>query len=177
MDEQMQKEWKGAEKQYRDWENSLEGIHYNIKTMVATTVDDEKDKILIAETLQRIPARVRTKIFDGAAFVLMNGLYGIVINGYFNRIISKKDLVELPAIGAVVVTVRQGLIFLNFGEMKKLSKKRKMNIIAHEIAHFVLKHHLKTSVTAKEGINMEKEADDLIVKWGFDRTHKSYKVK
>ena len=169
MDEQMLTGRKQAEKQYSDWENSLEGIHYNIKTMAATTVDDDKDKILIAETLQRIPARARTKIFDEAVFVLMNGLYGIVINGYFNRIISKKDLVELPARDAVVVTVRQGLIFLNFGEMKKLSKKRKMNIIAHEIAHFVLKHHLKTSVRSKEGMKMEKEADDLIVKWGFDR--------
>jgi hypothetical protein len=169
MNEQMLTGRKQAEKQYSDWENSLEEILYNLRTMAATTIADENDKVLIAETLQRIPARVRTKFLGEAVFVLMNGLYGIVINGYFNRTISRKDLVELPARDAVVVTVRQGLIFLNFGEMKKLSKKRKMDIIAHEIAHFVLKHHLKTSVRSKEGMKMEKEADDLIVKWGFDR--------
>lgn len=171
------KEWKKAEQQYKDWENSLEGIHYSMKTMAATNMDDEKDKTLIAETLQKLPARVRNKVLDKAVFVLMNGLYGTVINGYFSRIISKKELVELPAIDAVEVPVRQSLIFLNFSEMKKLSKKRKMNITAHEIAHFVLNHHLKTSVSRKEGIKMEKEADDLIVKWGFSREYKSYKVK
>jgi len=173
----MPKEWKQAEKQFSDWENSLEGIHDNMRTMADTNIDDEKDKVLIAETLLRIPARVRTKVLEGAIFVLMNGLYGIVINGYFSKIISKKELVQLHTRDAVVVPVRQPLIFLNFSEMKNLSKKRKMNITAHEIAHFVLNHHLKPSGSAKEGINMEKEADDLIVKWGFDREYKSYKVR
>lgn len=171
------KEWKKLEKREKDWENSLEGIHYQIKTMADTNVNDEKDKVLIAETLQKIPARTRNKVLDEAVFVLMNGLYGTVINGYFSRIVPKEEFVAVPTSDKLIVPVRQALIFLNFSEMKKLSNKRKMNIIAHEIAHFVLKHHLKRSGRDREGMKKEKEADDLIVKWGFEREYKSYKVK
>ena len=50
--------------------------------------------------------------------------------------------------------------------MKDLSDNLKMNIIAHEIAHFVLGHHLNP-----KGKKSEEEADDLIAKWGFDRCY------
>jgi len=172
-----EKKWKQSEKQFIDWENSIDGICYDMKTMAETNEYDVKDMALIAETLQRIPAKVRNKILGEAVFVFMNGLYGTVINGFFRKTISKKELVELPTRDAVEVTIRQPLIFLNFGLMKKLSKKRKMNTTAHEIAHFVLKHHLKPSLKINEWMTHEKEADDLIVKWGFEREYKSYKVK
>ena len=167
-------DWKKDEQQYKDWENSLEGIHYNIITMASTNMNDDKDKILIAETLQKLPAKVRNKVLDGAVFVLMNGLYGTVINGCFSKIISKKELVEISKTNKTLVQFRQPLIFINFSEMKKLSKKRKMNIISHEIAHFILNHHLKICSRRKDGMKLEKEADDLIVKWGFKREYKSY---
>jgi Zn-dependent peptidase ImmA (M78 family) len=105
----------------------------------------------------------------------MNGLYGTVINAYFSKIISKKELVEISKKNIKLVQFWQPLIFINFSEMKKLSKKRKMNIVAHEIAHFILNHHLKNCSKMKDGMRLEKEADDLIVKWGFKREYKSYK--
>jgi hypothetical protein len=58
-------EWKKTEQYYKDWENSLEGIHYKVITMAATNMNDDKDKMLIAETLQKLPAKVRNKVLEG----------------------------------------------------------------------------------------------------------------
>ena len=171
-------EWKKkAEQQYKNWENSIDGICYNMVIMPEASVNDEGDMVLIAETFQKIPARARDIVLEEAVFVLMNGLYGSVSNGFFRKNVSKKEHVELMTKETTIVTVRQPLIFLNFGLMKKFSKKRKMGIIAHEIAHVLLKHHFETSKSPKEGMKREQEADDLIVKWGFDRSYKSYKVR
>lgn len=44
------------------------------------------------------------------------------------------------------------------------------NIIAHEIAHALLNHTLGAE------INQEKEADDLIEKWGFKRVYREQEI-
>ncbi|GAI62428.1 unnamed protein product, partial [marine sediment metagenome] len=38
---------------------------------------------------------------------------------------------------------------------------------AHEIAHFSLEHHKTHPKNLNEYLKHEKEADDLIVEWGF----------
>lgn len=60
------------------------------------------------------------------------------------------------------------VIILNFSEMEKdrLSESRMMDTIAHEIAHFVLGHLIAG------GAEQEREADNLIEKWGFRRAYK-----
>jgi len=172
-----EKEWLKGKQQVEDWSNSIYGICDDIKTMGEASEGDIRDKTLVAETLQKIPEKIREKVLDEVVFVLMNSLYGEVINGLFSKDITKKELIETPS-GTFIVDVRQPLIFLNFGMMKRLSKKRKMNIIAHEIAHFILHHHLDDNAEIKNGIVLhEKEADDLIIKWGFEREYKTYKIK
>ena len=56
--------------------------------------------------------------------------------------------------------------------MDKELESRKMDVIAHEIAHFVLGHHKLENCSNPKN---EKEADDLIEKWGFKRVYKEYK--
>ena len=47
-----------------------------------------------------------------------------------------------------------------------MDEEDKKSIVAHEVAHFILGHH-KTG----GGPEKEREADDLIEKWGFKRAY------
>ncbi|MDR4497732.1 MAG: ImmA/IrrE family metallo-endopeptidase [Candidatus Scalindua sp.] len=58
-------------------------------------------------------------------------------------------------------------IILNF---KKYPKERKMDVVAHEIAHFILGHHRKKKINM--GV-MEREADDLVESWRDKRAIKT----
>jgi len=52
--------------------------------------------------------------------------------------------------------------------MGRVSDSRKMDKIAHEIAHHVLRHE-----SSYGNQDQEKEADDLIQTWGFRRAYYS----
>lgn len=46
-------------RKHEDWEDSVEGIDYELKTWGDATSDDEEDKIIIINTLRRLPKKVR----------------------------------------------------------------------------------------------------------------------
>jgi Zn-dependent peptidase ImmA (M78 family) len=70
--------------------------------------------------------------------------------------------------GLLNMDISLPLIILNFAAMEGKSEREKMAIIAHEIAHYVLGHHKPSCSVADKA---EKEADDLIEKWGFPATY------
>jgi predicted metal-dependent hydrolase len=57
-----------------------------------------------------------------------------------------------------------GEIFLDSKKLLNFSEEVAMAIIAHEFAHFHLKHYSKQH----EGLEQEYEADDQARKWGFN---------
>ena len=150
-------EWEKSGADFIKWENSLEGIHYNLFTIGEAWEEDEYHKILIAKTLQKLPKDVRDKVLDEVIFVICSG-YGTVHELFF-RIDSK------------VKEIRRPLIILNFALMRKEGKNESdmMDTVAHETAHFMLGHtHLHND---PEG---ERKADDLAESWGFKRAYKDY---
>ena len=141
-----------------EWLNSLEDIQYYLELIGNRYSDKEDYSLLISETLLRIPLEKRAEVIVNSIFISDED-YGCVFNLYIKNPKRNKK-------------VKQPIILLNFAAMEKESRPFKMDVIAHEIAHFIKGHHNKHPNNNDEYIKQEKEADDLIEKWGFNRTNK-----
>ena len=159
------------EREYKKWENSLDGVLYNLSTWGDATWDDDINKVIIAKTLQRLPKRIRKKVLNEVAFMIMT-VCGTLVKFRFNKIVKKEEFREI--VGDYSVAVEQVVIFLNFS--KKHSEKYHMDTVAHEVAHFILGDYSGNLPVPKrpKGYNQERAADDLTEKWGFRRAYKSY---
>jgi hypothetical protein len=128
--------------------------------------DDLLNKRLIAETLIRTPVFVREKVLEEVTFILMHGAYGFTAHLLFSDLKNKNQLKRRLADDLVRVTIAVPFILLNFAIMKEMDEEDKKSIVAHEAAHFILGHH-----ETGGGSEKEREADDLIEKWGFKRAY------
>jgi hypothetical protein len=147
-----------------EYENSFEGVFNNFK-FFGDTAEDEKRKRIVVETLLKIPYKVRKKTIEEVLFISMSTA-GVTFKFEGSVNLRKKDFKQKGNIYHGRIELH--FIILNF---RKCRKDRKMDVTAHEIAHFILGHHLKKNIN--RGIT-EKEAEDLAVKWGFKRGYKDY---
>ena len=156
-------------KEYDEWMNSTEGVLYSLDTMCSRTVEDDIDRTTIAKTLLKLPKKVKQKVLNEVCFMFTRAS-GTVENLSLSKTFKKNEL-KFKSIGLdqdiTPVTLEQPVIVLNFSEMKK---GRELDIIAHEIAHFILGHH-----KSQNNPSNEREADDLTEEWGFKRAYKDYK--
>jgi len=174
-DKKFSNQWRDYEK----WCNSIEGILYHLSVVGDVTILDEENKYLIAKTLQKLPKNVREKVLDEVTFIIAHGVHGTIFDLYLNSFICRKlsnladenGLIQLDRIEDV--DLKRTFILLNFTAMEKEPNPVKMSTIAHEIAHFILGHHKVDLAKRKSHEESEKEADDLIEKWGFKKTYKS----
>ncbi|MHC4138820.1 MAG: ImmA/IrrE family metallo-endopeptidase [Planctomycetota bacterium] len=148
-----------------EYENSVTGVFDNLK-FFGDTVEDEKRKLIVVETLLRLPYKVRKKTIDEVLFISMSTA-GVTFKFEGSVNLRKKDFEQKGNIYQGRIELH--FIILNF---RRCRKDRKMDVTAHEIAHFILGHHLKKNIN--RGI-IEKEAEDLAEKWGFKRGYKDYK--
>lgn len=157
--------------------NSMEGILDRLGTLGDATKLDDRDKIVIAETLQKLPKRARDKILDEVLFIIMRAV-GTATKLVLPYRIDEEDI-EKKRIGRTGIggCIEQPIIILDFAKMKRPPKSfegdhelYKRSCVAHEMAHFMLGHH-NLSYDPKK----ERKADDLTEKWGFKRAYKSYK--
>jgi hypothetical protein len=132
--------------------HGLEATMYDMAVFGDETTDDQKDVVLIAETLLRLPEKARERVLEKAIFIITDGINGTVFDLHFVRHITK-----------------QSIILLNFANMRRYSKTKKMTVIAHEAAHFILEHRGHEGMDVDPSTNYEKLADDLAEKWGFER--------
>jgi len=137
---------KESEKE-ENWDDSMDGVLYSLRTF--GTAGNDETTLLVAATLLIVPKKIREKILDDVIFIYTNDTAG----GVAFRIPKMKE--------------EQSVILLNFRGIS--SKERKMDIIAHEIAHIILGH----DSTEFRG-PAEKAADDLSEKWGFTGVYKDY---
>ena len=125
-----------------------------------------KNMVLIAKTLLKLPEEVREGVLNSVLFVVFD-TWGTV--GFLSLPVPPKcKIIEKP------------YIMINFDSMKKKSESKKMDVIAHEIAHFWLGHHeldlnfwLEHHKTDVKSSNIENDADNLIEEWGFNRAYKN----
>lgn len=150
-----------------EYENSIDGIAENINIEGSYV---EEDRRIIAETLLKLPHKDRINTLEEVVFVYMEDLYGLA-TGFVHTIRVKKDVFEQLR-EDYITQVEKPLIILNFN--RKIARSKKIEIIAHEIAHFILGHYRFINHSR---LDKEEEADDLIEKWGFKRRNRHKNVK
>jgi hypothetical protein len=126
--------------QYEQWENSLEGVHYQLNLMLRNP-DLEG---CIVRTVLRLPAEVR-------AFV-----YGEC------KILDAGNAVAGHVMPTSWVEGSSWLIILDGNLTVTLEDEDAQSIVAHEISHAWLKH----SIFAVD-LSCEKEAAEQTAAWGF----------
>src|SRR3989338_2726991 len=114
-----------------------------------TTKLEKRSAVLIAKTLSKLPPKIARKVEDKATFVL-----------------KVEDRYDLSPSIIGYPSSSEPTIFLDFVSSKE-SNSCKMANLAHEIAHFVLKHFSDKRKNAEEA--RQREAEDLCKKWGFER--------
>jgi hypothetical protein len=155
-----------------EYENSLEGVLSHLRILGEAATGDKNNKGLIAETLLKLPYKVRRKALDEVIFVVVTA-QGLTAKASFPMKLMKGDFQQKEE--AYHTIIEHPLIVLNF--KKRMSKSRKMDTIAHEIAHFILGHHHKVrNQTNQRKITNERKADDQAEKWGFERCYEDYNL-
>jgi len=150
-------------------ENSLEGILPHLRIWGEAATEDKTNKGIIAETLLKLPYKVRMETLSEVVFVIVTA-HGLTTKATFPIVLSKGDIKQKG--DTYQTTIEHPLIVLNF--KTRMSKSRKMDTIAHEIAHFKLGHHKVRNLTNQRKIINEKKADDQAEKWGFKRCYEDY---
>jgi hypothetical protein len=127
-----------ANQEYEDWENSPDGIRYNLRLHV----DNSELEQLIVLTISELSPEVREYLYEECFFVAVGeGTHGMVL-----------------------APVQRWLIFLDASIVSAYDAAGAMSIIAHEIAHAWLKHDMMDpAITAQ----CEIDASTLAAQWGF----------
>ena len=152
-----------------EYEDSLEGILQHLRIWGEAATEDKKNKGIIAETLLKLPYKARMETLSEVVFVIVTA-HGLTTKATFPIVLSKGDIKQKGE--TYHTTIEHPLIVLNF--KTRMSKSRKMDTIAHEIAHFILGHHKILNQTKQRKSINERKADDQAEKWGFKRCYKDY---
>ncbi|MHC4321721.1 MAG: ImmA/IrrE family metallo-endopeptidase, partial [Planctomycetota bacterium] len=152
-----------------EYENSLEGILQHLRIWGEAATEDKENKGIIAETLLRLPYKIRMETLSEVVFVIVTA-HGLTTKATFPIVLSKGDIKQKGETYQTII--EHPLIVLNF--KKRMSKSRKIDTIAHEIAHFILGHHKVRKLTNQRKITNERKADDQAEKWGFKRCYEDY---
>ena len=137
-------------KKYEEWENSIEGIAYNLEVIGDVIIEDGPHTSLICQVLQRLPKKTREKVLEEVIFIHTTAW------GTIHQLHVQEDIKN------------RVIIIFNFKCIRK--DETKMDTIAHEIGHYILGH-----ADGGKDLKEERAADDLAEKWGFGRSYKAYK--
>ncbi len=170
-DKERQRDVEGKIRRDMEYENSLEGTLQHLRIWGESATEDKENKGIIAETLLRLPYKVRMETLSEVVFVIVTA-HGLTTKATFPIVLSKGDAKQKGE--AYHTTIEHPLIVLNF--KKRMSKSRKMDTIAHEVAHFILGHYKVSNLTNQRKLTNERKADDQAEKWGFKRRYEVYNL-
>jgi hypothetical protein len=170
-DKDRQRDVEGKIRRDMEYENSLEGILQHLRIWGEAATEDKENKGIIAETLLKLPYKARRETLSEVVFVIVTA-HGLTTKATFSIVLSKGDIKQKGE--TYHTTIEHPLIVLNF--KTRMSKSRKMDTIAHEIAHFILGHHKVRNLTNQRKIANERKADDQAEKWGFKRSYEDYNL-
>jgi hypothetical protein len=141
------------------WENSLEGILSQLDIVGTSPSANIKDEIFIVKTLLRLPEDVRNKVLKEVSFIILYAK-STTVKKCLHILFDKKDLKSSSTKERYITAFKRTFIVFNFTHLTDWDK---MDIIAHEISHFILGHE-NSQYYSRDG---EKKVEDLIKKWGF----------
>ncbi len=115
-----------------------------------------RDKMIIVNVLSELPKCVMYKVVENVLFIILCKSHGASV---FQELELRKQYQKYE-------NAEVDLILLNFALMDKdeYDKEKMRFIVAHEIAHIHLEHHIESVIPLER---KEKEADDLAEEWGF----------
>jgi len=149
--------------------SSPEWVWDNLTLFGDVAAGDEKYKQIIVECITKLPFKVRERVLDNVTFIMLSE--DILGHHFIMNSIKNSALAKRTKIGNLEICEHEiPIILLNFVSMKNKKKTKIISNIAHEIAHFILGHDSCRHTDR----NLEKEADDLCQKWGFERAYKNY---
>lgn len=171
-DKEIRKQIIQQNKEFDKWENSIDGVLYDLTMLGDHLIDDEKDKVIIAKTLLKLPKNIKEKVLNEVVFIIGRAT-GSVVNFKLTKHLKDVEIKKwkFEEVQHQLISFSQSLIILNFSNMKKGGE---MNTIAHEIAHFILGHGKPENISNPTN---EREADNLSKKWGFKRCYKEKDYK
>ena len=149
-------------------EDLYEVIDYELAIFGDEAAEDRKYRRLIVEVLAQIPEDAREKILEKGIFIIAGNITGVSIPFYPFECVEEDELREIiKNAKSLEYFLKKRLIILNFTLMEKAgyTEDEMKAVIAHEAAHLVLDHP-----PAGEWEKIQREADDLAEKWGFQRT-------
>ena len=130
---------------------TLDQFAYNLKLLPPTTVVEEDIQLYatLYKAFQRLPPDIYTDVIQNVHFFAM----------------TDSNLGQYCALYLGPADSEFEAIFLNWSKILECcNEEEQISIIAHEIAHYILKH-------TSGGEDAEMQADDLITKWGFQRAN------
>lgn len=131
----------------REWENSLEGIHYQLLEGIEAIISGSL-RSCIVRAMQKIPNEVREFVYDKCAFAAVG--------------VGGGQTIHLPS--QTKEPSRPWLFLLCDSKLDA----EYQSVIAHEIAHGWLKHKARLGLTSlEEAIKEETAACSLAKQWGF----------
>ena len=175
----MKEIYKKIRRAYKEKKELFEEIHYQ-QDLITYGISDRTIGI-ITSVLCCLPKKIRDYIlYNDVPFYEIEKMdKGLCCPFYFQINYHTKDLIGDKH---EFSELRYGMPFIILNLSGCKSDIERFITIAHEIAHTYLGHwHKEKSGIAKsmkENIFLfEKQADDLIEKWGFNRAYKSYKIR
>ena len=83
-----------AQEDFEKWENSFEGIFYNLTYFDGGIKEDDKNNVVIVETLLRLPKKIRKKILDEVMFI-HTMVRGTVVELHFTSRVEDKNIEKI----------------------------------------------------------------------------------
>ncbi|ODS33677.1 MAG: hypothetical protein SCARUB_01197 [Candidatus Scalindua rubra] len=80
-----------------EYENSMEGVIYDLGIWGEAVDEDEKNRNIIAETLLELPYKVRSKVLEEVIFVIM-ATHGLATETVFTASVKKQTSNKMDTI-------------------------------------------------------------------------------
>ena len=136
---------------------------------------------LVKNTLSRLPPRVLEKLTSmlPSFWLMVEGSLGMAKKVEFEcrakHNIRKKSFnfnnKKVKSSIAEPIKFIQWVVIVSQHDLKKLSQPARIALVAHEIAHVYLEHDWIPQNESAD--SMEKETDELVIKWGLRKVLKA----
>src|SRR5579863_6213597 len=120
---------------------------------------EKSPREIIVATLANLPDDVRHVLLSERSLLFFTGtVWGCAFQLFFPRSDTDQQI--------------DGIFLASELWKSRISRKKAMSVVAHELGHVFLGH---TRPDGADAAKQEREADDFAERWGFSRSYPEYK--